>query len=83
MLRQAWIGSSTTSHAICLPGSTPGTHGRLLHAAECFWLEATGSELSVQGTPIPAGELLALSTGLTFTIGGTQLTVESAGQTGL
>jgi hypothetical protein len=83
LLRQAWIGSSTTSHAICLPGSTPGTHGRILHAAESFWLEGFGMEISVDGTPVAPGALVPLSEGMTFSVGETTLSVEASGQSDL
>lgn len=83
VLRQAWIGSSSTSHAICLPGAATGTHGRILHAAESFWLEGLGTEISVDGTPVAPGELVPLSEGMTFSVGETTLSVEASGQSDL
>ncbi len=83
VLRQAWIGSSSTSHAICLPGASTGTHGRILYAAECFWLEGIGMGVSVDGTAVAPGELISLSEGMTFSIGETMLSVVASGQSDL
>lgn len=80
VLRQAWIGSSSTSHAICLPGGSTGTHGRILHSAESFWLEGFGMEINVDGTPVAPGELVPLSEGMTFSVGETTLSVEASRQ---
>jgi len=85
VFRQAWIGRSSGSHAICLPTTRKGTHARLIHAAESFWLERTtsGESVRVDGHEVSPHELVELRVGSSITIGETQLTLQPCTQIGL